>query len=107
MPRLSRGSIKIKDMTKQELTNRLADETGLSRTDALRAVEGLMTVMSDTFAAGHNIYLRGFGTFKVRTTKAKKARLISRGEAITIPPRKSVKFVPCEDLKKRLHSNEQ
>ena len=107
MPWLSRGPKKIKDMTKQELTNRLADETGLSRTDALRAVEGMMTVMSDTFAAGHNIYLRGFGTFKVRTTKPRKARLISRGETIMLPARKSVKFIPCEDLKKRLHGDEQ
>ena len=106
MPRLSRGSIKIKDMTKQELANSLSYETGLSRIDALRAVEGLMTVMSDTFAAGHNIYLRGFGTFKVRTSKARKARLISRGETISLPPRKSVKFIPCEDLKKRLNNNE-
>lgn len=94
-------------MTKQELTNRLADETGLSRIDALRAVEGLMTVMSDTFAAGHNIYLRGFGTFKVRTAKARKARIISRGETISLPARRSVKFIPCEDLKKRLNNNEQ
>lgn len=92
-------------MTKQELTNRLADETGLSRIDALRAVEGLMTVMGDTFVEGHNIYLRGFGTFKVRTTKQKTARNISRGETVIVPPRKTVKFVPCENLKKRLHNN--
>jgi len=94
-------------MTKQELTNRLVDETGLSRIDALSAVEGLMTVMSDTFAAGHNIYLRGFGTFKVRTTKPKKARVISTGTSVIVPPRKSVKFIPCEDLKKRLCGNGQ
>ena len=92
-------------MTKQELANSLAYETGLSRADAMTAVEGMMKVMGDTFCAGHNIYLRGFGTFKVRTTKAKTARNISRGETITIPPRKSVKFIPCENLKKRLHGN--
>ena len=62
-----------------------------------------MSVMSDTFVKGHNIYLRGFGTFKVRTTKPRKARNISRGETVIIPPRKSVKFVPCEGLKERLH----
>jgi DNA-binding protein HU-beta len=92
-------------MTKQQLANRLAGETGLSRIDALRAVEGLMTVMGDTFVEGHNIYLRGFGTFKVRTTKQKTARNISRGETVIVPPRKTVKFVPCENLKKRLHNN--
>ena len=92
-------------MTKQQLANRLADETGLSRIDAIRAVEGLMTVMGDTFVEGHNIYLRGFGTFKVRTTKQKTARNISRGESVIVPPRKNVKFIPCENLKKRLHNN--
>ena len=74
--------------------------------DALLAVEGLMDVVADTFASGHNIYLRGFGTFKVRTTKPKKARNISAGTTIVVPPRKSVKFIPCEDLKKRLRGNE-
>jgi len=92
-------------MTKQELATRIAIETGFSRNDALLAVEGLMTVMGDTFVEGHNIYLRGFGTFKVRTTKPKKARNISRGETVIVPPRKNVKFVPCENLKKRLHNN--
>ena len=94
-------------MTKQQLANSLAEETGFSRADAMTAVEGLMTVMGDTFVEGHNIYLRGFGTFKVRTTKPRKARNISRGETVIVPPRKSVKFIPCEDLKKRLNNNEQ
>lgn len=94
-------------MTKQELANSLALETGLNRADAMTAVEGLMTVMGDTFAVGHNIYLRGFGTFKVRTTKPKKARVISTGATVIVPPRKSVKFIPCEDLKKRLRGNGQ
>lgn len=90
-------------MTKQELTNQVAAISGYSRETTKDVIESMMTVMSDTFTAGHNIYLRGFGTFKVRETKPRKARNIRSGEMVIVPARKNVKFAPCEELKKRLH----
>lgn len=90
-------------MTKKELSIRLADEVGITTQLATECVEGLMKVMADCFTAGHNIYLRGFGTYKVRTAKPKKARNISTGATVMIPARKNVKFIPCENLKERLH----
>lgn len=94
-------------MTKKELIDALTGETGLSRADSLCAVEGLMTVMADAFASGKSIYLRGLGTFRVRRTKEKVARDISRKQAVIVPSHLKVKFIPSETLRKRLHNNEQ
>lgn len=90
-------------MTKKELIDALADETGLQRATCLDAVEGMMKVMSDAFAGGDSIYLRGLGTFRVRRTKEKIGRDIRRKQPIIIPPRLTLKFIPGNDLRQRLH----
>lgn len=94
-------------MTKHELITALADETGLQRSTCLEAVEGMMTVMADAFANGNSIYLRGLGTFRVRRTKEKVARDINRKRQIIVPSHLKVKFIPSNDLKKRLHGDGQ
>ena len=90
-------------MTKKELIEALADETGLQRITCLEAVEGMMKVMANAFATGNSIYLRGLGTFRVRRTKEKVARDISRKRQVIVPPRLTLKFIPGNDLRKRLH----
>lgn len=94
-------------MTKKDLIVALANETGLQRSTCLEAVEGLMTVMSDAFASGDRIYLRGLGTFRVRRSNKKLARDMKTGRQIILPPRLNLKFIPGNDLKKRLHANGQ
>ena len=89
-------------MTKKQLVDALADETGLQRATCLDAIEGLMTVMADAFADGESIYLRGLGTFRVHRTKEKVARDINRRRPVIVPPRLKLKFIPGNDLKKRL-----
>ena len=90
-------------MTKHELITALADETGLSRADSLCAIEGLMNVMSDAFATGESIYLRGLGTFRVRRSNKKIARDMKTGKQIILSPRLNLKFIPGNELKKRLN----
>ena len=91
-------------MTKHQLVTALADETGLSRADSLRAIEGLMNVMSDAFATGDSIYLRGLGTFRVRRSNKKIARDMKTGKQIILAPRLNLKFIPGNELKKRLNN---
>lgn len=103
MPRLSRGPKKIKDMTKKELVDALAEETMMQRSTCLRAIEGMMTVMADAFATGNSIYLRGLGTFRVRRSNKKLARDMKTNKQIILPPRLQLKFIPGNDLRKRLN----
>lgn len=86
-------------MTKNELASLLADRTGLTRSQSLHAVEGMMEIMKDSFCNNTDIFLRGFGTFKVVTRKARMARNVSNGTTVSIPEKNVVKFIPCKQLK--------
>lgn len=89
-------------MTKQELSTALAAKAKLSKSQATDAVEGFMDVLKDALNRGENIYLRGFGTFKIEKRAAKKARIISTGQTVTVPEHNVVKFIPSVELKKTL-----
>lgn len=84
-----------------ELCKRIPD---LQKSTALHVVEGLTDILSEAFARGENIYLRGFGTLEVKTRKEKKARNINAGTTVVVPAQRTVKFKISNQLKKRLNS---
>lgn len=85
-----------------ELCNRIAD---LPKSTALHAVDlGVTDILSDAFARGESVYLRGFGTLEVKTTKEKKARNINAGTTVIIPAQRTVKFKVSKQLKDRLNN---
>lgn len=89
-------------MTKQQLIEQISEQTGIRRSEAKKAVESAMEILSHTFAAGDNVYLRGFGTFAVRNAREKKARIVSTGETCIVPAHRTVRFKPGNELKKLL-----
>ncbi len=89
-------------MTKNELADALTERTTLSRTQCLKAIDGLIDCMNEAFLAENNIYLRGLGTFHIVQRKARKARNICAGTDVTIPARKELKFKPSIQLKKQI-----
>lgn len=86
-------------MTKEDLAVALAGETGMGRAEAARTIETLMRIASKRFIDHENIYLRGFGTFKIEERKARQARDVTRNAFIPVPAHHVVKFVPCKELK--------
>ncbi len=65
-------------MTKAEIVNEISRATGLEKAAVLATVEKFMEVVKDSMANGQNVYLRGFGSFIVKTRKEKTARNISK-----------------------------
>ncbi len=84
-----------------ELCKRIPD---LQKSTALHVVEGLTDILSEAFARGENVYLRGFGSLEVKTTKEKKARNINAGTTVVVPAQRTVKFKISNQLKKHLNS---
>lgn len=89
-------------MTKQDLAKELFSNTNLTLSQSIEAVEGLIKASKRAFKSGKNIYIRGFGTFRVTTRAAKKARDITRGKTINVPPRRTVKFILSRELKEEI-----
>ncbi|MBD5291332.1 MAG: HU family DNA-binding protein [Bacteroides sp.] len=81
-------------MTKADIVNEISRSTGLEKQAVLTTVEKFMEVVKDSMAAGHNVYLRGFGSFVVKMRKEKTARNISRNTTIKIPAHKVPTFKP-------------
>lgn len=89
-------------MTKQEVAAKVAEGAGISKYQAVNAVEVFMETVIESVESGNDVTLRGFGTFKTVVRRAKKARDISRGETITLPETKKPVFKPCKEFANRV-----
>jgi DNA-binding protein HU-beta len=83
-------------MTKAEIVNEIASQTGIDKEDVLKVVEGFMTQVKNSLSANENVYLRGFGSFIVKERKQKVARNISKNITITIPAHNIPSFKPAK-----------
>lgn len=83
-------------MTKAEIVSEISRSTGLEKSAVLTTVEKFMEVVKDSMAGGDNVYLRGFGSFVVKTRKEKTARNISQNTTIKIPEHKVPTFKPSK-----------
>ena len=83
-------------MTKAEIVNEIARSTGIDRASVLETIEKFMDVVKGSLANGENVYLRGFGSFIVKTRSEKTARNISKNTTIIIPEHKIPAFKPAK-----------
>lgn len=83
-------------MTKAEIVNQIAKNTGIDKKTVLNSVEAFMTVVKDSLAQGENVYLRGFGSFIVKKRAQKTARNISKNTTIIIPEHNIPSFKPAK-----------
>lgn len=79
-------------MNKMELIADVAVNAKLSKSDAARALDALITVITKALKKGEEVRVVGFGTFGVQTRKAGVGRNPRTGEEIKIPKKKRVKF---------------
>lgn len=72
-------------MTKADVVNEIAKNTGIDKATILKTVESFMEVVKDSLGKDKNVYLRGFGSFIVKQRAEKTARNISKNTTIIIP----------------------
>ncbi|MBL6667336.1 MAG: HU family DNA-binding protein [Crocinitomicaceae bacterium] len=83
-------------MTKAEIVTGISEETGLEKSEALRAVEAFMQSIKKSLSEGQNVYLRGFGSFVVKERAQKTGRNISKNTTIIIPAHNIPSFKPAK-----------
>ena len=79
-------------MTKKELIETVASQTGTGITETARTIEAFISAIKTNVAVGKPIYIRGFGTFKTKLKAERKARDIKNNKEIVIPERKVPTF---------------
>ncbi len=87
-------------MTKAELVNQIAAQTGYDRVTVLNVVESFMENVKGSIEKDENVYLRGFGSFITKVRKEKVARNISKGTSIVVPEHKIPAFKPAKEFVK-------
>ena len=86
-------------MNKTEFIAAIAEEAGLSKTDAAKAVKAFTDVVVEEMKKGEKIQLVGFGTFEVAERAARTGRNPQTGAEMTIPASKAPKFKAGKALK--------
>ena len=79
-------------MTKADLIDKIATDTGVSKAAAGKALNSVIDGIIKTVKKGGRISLPGFGAFSSVKRKARKGRNPRTGEMISIPARKIPKF---------------
>ena len=83
-------------MTKADVVNEIATNTGIDKATVLATVEAFMETVKDSLAKKENVYLRGFGSFIVKERAEKTARNISKNTTIKIPAHSIPAFKPAK-----------
>jgi DNA-binding protein HU-beta len=82
-----------------ELSERIAEAHGLSKSQAKAIVESVLGEITDAVRKGEEIVLSGFGKFKVREMPAREGRNPATGATIRIEAMKKLVFLPSKALK--------
>ena len=90
-------------MTKTELIDALAEQQKISAKEAKSIVDTIIETMADAMAHGHNVEIRGFGSFQVRDYDAYTGRNPKTGAEITVAPKRLPFFKPGKDLRERMN----
>ena len=83
-------------MTKADIVNEISMKTGMQKAEVMTIVEAFMKTVQVSLAKGENVYLRGFGSFTVKTRAQKTARNISKNTTIIVPGHKIPSFKPAK-----------
>ena len=92
-------------MTKAEIVSKISDKLGIDRNDVQQTVEVFMEEVIKSLESGNNVYLRGFGSFVVKTRAEKTGRNISKNTTIKIPAHNIPAFKPAKQFVDAVKSN--
>jgi len=90
-------------MNKAQLIDSMADNAGLSKADAKRALDGFIAATTDALRKEDRISLVGFGSFSISKRSARKGRNPKTGAVIQIAAKNSVRFKAGAELSSKVN----
>jgi DNA-binding protein HU-beta len=86
-------------MNKAELIARIAEDSGISKAQAEKALGAFTGAVTDSLKGGNKVSLVGFGTFDVSARAARTARNPRTGAPIQVPASTVPRFKAGKALK--------
>ncbi len=87
---------KLTSMTKADIVTKISDRLGVEKIETQAIIEQFMKEVKNSLETGENVYLRGFGSFIIKTRAEKKGRNISKNVTISIPAQNIPAFKPAK-----------
>ena len=92
-------------MRKADLINKISDKTGVAKVDVLVTLESFFKEVKESLKQGENVYVRGFGSFIVKTRARKIGRNIKKNESIIIPEHNIPAFKPAKTFVEKVRGS--
>lgn len=93
---------KQRTVSKADLVNLVAQESGKSKREVKDIVDASLNHIIDSLEKGSKVQLTGFGTFEIRTRKARVGVKPGTTSRISIPASKYPAFKPGKGLKEKI-----
>ncbi len=90
-------------MNKDDLIAAVANDAGLTKSDAARVVDSVFDTIASTLARNDDVRVTGFGTFAVTRRAARDGRNPRTGDKIRIPASNQAKFKAGKALKEAIN----
>ncbi len=89
-------------MNKAELIAHIADDAGVTKTQANAALDSFVSTVTKALKKGDKVTLVGFGTFSVSKRAARNGRNPQTGAVIKIKAKKVAKFKAGKELSSKI-----
>src|SRR5438045_7185309 len=89
-------------MTKKELIDRIAENTGNRRVQVKRVVQQFLDEIVNELGKTNRLEFRDFGVFETKLRKARKAQNPKTLEPVEVPEKRTVKFKVGRLMKQKL-----
>jgi nucleoid DNA-binding protein len=94
----SAASAKTTTVGRQELSKRISQQANISQKQAAAVLEATLDSIREALQGGDEVRLVGFGSFKVRTSAARKGVNPRDRKPIQVPAKERVRFFPGKEL---------
>ena len=89
-------------LIKKDIQIRMSKDAGISGLQAEKALRAVTEGIKRALKRGEKVTISGFGSFEIKTQKARRGRNPKTGQAIKIPQKPRIKFNPSQSLKNSL-----
>ena len=89
-------------MKKIDLVNIITKKSDINKNDVSQVINLFIEEINAALIDGHNVYLRGFGSFTLKKREKKVARNITKKESVIVPAHTVPSFKACKELKKNV-----
>lgn len=92
-------------MRKADLVSSISEKTGVPKVDVLVTLEMFFKEVKSSLGSGEDVFIRGFGSFKIKKRAKKIGRHIKKQKAIEIPEHYIPSFKPSKAFVEHVKAN--